>query len=94
MTPISPPDAEAVLSELASVFLGAGSARRENDEAPNVEARYRVLLDQIPAVVFMAYLDQGIGEAYVSPQIEASRAFRRANGWKIRCVVSADSCRG
>src|SRR6202020_2801034 len=43
--------------------------------APTLEARYRVLLDQIPAIVFMAYLDQGIGEAYVSPQIEASLGF-------------------
>ena len=34
-----------------------------------------MLLDQIPAVVFMAYLDQGIGEAYVSPQIEATLGF-------------------
>jgi PAS domain S-box-containing protein len=34
-----------------------------------------VLLDQIPAVVFMAYLDEGIGEAYVSPQIEATLGF-------------------
>src|ERR1700683_5118378 len=70
--------AEAVLNELASVFLATGSPRREDDQAPNVEARYRVLLDQIPAVVFMAYLDQGIGEAYVSPQIEASLGFSQS----------------
>ena len=70
--------AEAVLNQLASVFLATGSPRREDDQAPNVEARYRVLLDQIPAVVFMAYLDQGIGEAYVSPQIEASLGFSQS----------------
>src|SRR5580698_8375833 len=70
--------AEAVLNELASVFLATGSPGREDDQAPNVEARYRVLLDQIPAVVFMAYLDQGIGEAYVSPQIEASLGFSQS----------------
>jgi PAS domain S-box-containing protein len=68
-------EAEAVLTELASVFLATGSARRDGDQAPNVEARYRILLDQIPAVVFMTYLEQGIGEAYVSPQIEASLGF-------------------
>jgi PAS domain S-box-containing protein len=47
------------------------------DEAqlPNLEARYRALVEQIPAVVFMAYLDRGIGEAYVSPQIEAALGF-------------------
>ena len=41
----------------------------------DVEARYRAILEQIPAVVFMAYLDEGIGEAYVSPQIEATLGF-------------------
>ena len=35
-------------------------------------------MEQIPAVVFMAYLDEGIGEAYVSPQIEAALGFTQA----------------
>ena len=43
-----------------------------------LEARYRALVEQIPAVVFMAYLDRGIGEAYVSPQIEATLGFSQA----------------
>jgi PAS domain S-box-containing protein len=63
---------------LASVFLqpsSGGSIAQNQDTLPNVEARYKVLLDQIPAVVFMAYLDQGIGEAYVSPQIEKLLGF-------------------
>jgi PAS domain S-box-containing protein len=49
----------------------------QDDEGqfPNLEARYRALVEQIPAVVFMAYLDRGIGEAYVSPQIEAALGF-------------------
>ena len=42
---------------------------------PNMEARYRALVEQIPAEVFMAYLDEGIGEAYVSPQIEEVLGF-------------------
>jgi len=34
------------------------------------------LIEQIPAVVFMAFLDEdSIGEAYVSPQIEAILGF-------------------
>ena len=44
-------------------------------EPHSVDARYRALVEQIPAVVFMAYLDKGIGEAYVSPQIEAALGF-------------------
>jgi len=81
--------AEAVLQELAGVFSrrlesGAhlfaltprGLAEAENElHSPNLEARYRALVEQIPAVVFMAYLDRGIGEAYVSPQIEAALGF-------------------
>jgi PAS domain S-box-containing protein len=33
------------------------------------EARYRSLVEDIPAVTFMAALDEGINEVYVSPQI-------------------------
>jgi PAS domain S-box-containing protein len=43
-----------------------------------METRYRALVEQIPAVVFMAYLDRGIGEAYVSPQIEAALGFSQS----------------
>ncbi len=73
-------EAESVLAGLAGLFLqtapeSSDSAGTSEDHTPTLEARYRVLLDQIPAVVFMAYLDQGIGEAYVSPQIEATLGF-------------------
>lgn len=71
-------DAEAVLRELAGVFFQSSPNPKKpvpEDPGPNLEARYKALLDQIPAVVFMAYLDQGIGEAYVSPQIEATLGF-------------------
>ncbi|MFZ3216005.1 MAG: PAS domain S-box protein [Candidatus Acidiferrales bacterium] len=44
-------------------------------ESPQMEARYRALVEQVPAVVFMAYLDRGVGEAYVNPQIEAALGF-------------------
>jgi hydrogenase nickel incorporation protein HypB len=43
-----------------------------------MEAKYRALVEQIPAVVFMAYLDKGIGEAYVSPQIETALGFSQS----------------
>src|SRR5450432_953428 len=70
--------AEEVLQGLAGIF----SSGRQKPEAshpeggfPNLEARYRALVEQVPAVVFMAYLDRGIGEAYVSPQIEDALGF-------------------
>src|SRR6516165_12581032 len=83
-------DAEKALQELADVFLQQQSLisnanldlaetaeSKLNPEAPlvNMEAKYRALVEQIPAVIFMAYLDKGIGEAYVSPQIETALGF-------------------
>jgi PAS domain S-box-containing protein len=69
-------EAEAILYGLASVF-GRESSPSDARELPNLEAMYRTLVEQIPAVVFMAYLDRGIGEAYVSPRIEESLGFTR-----------------
>jgi PAS domain S-box-containing protein len=64
-----------------SANSSASARLRDNDTAPrSVEARYRALVEQIPAVIFMAYLDKGIGEAYVSPQIEAALGFTQ-NEW-------------
>lgn len=81
--------AESILRELAGVFWEEDAARNRVDEfipcteevseerPPNLDDKYRALLEQIPAVVFMAYLDRGIGEAYVSPEIEASLGYSR-----------------
>ena len=85
--------AEAILAELASTYskdivgsLGAlhhfferlDQSPISEAQLPNLEAKYRALVEQLPAVVFMAYLDRGIGEAYVSPQIEATLGFSQA----------------
>jgi PAS domain S-box-containing protein len=87
---LSAAQAEEILQELAGVFsrrIDAGThlfaltpqdisdAALKDGQFPNLEARYRALVEQIPAVVFMAYLDRGIGEAYVSPQIEQALGF-------------------
>jgi PAS domain S-box-containing protein len=84
---ISPAEAETLLVDLAAVFLSNSTQPpaspgftdqekdQEEDQLPNVDAIYRALVEQIPAVVFMAHLDRGIGEAYVSPQIEATLGF-------------------
>ncbi|MGA7220382.1 MAG: PAS domain S-box protein [Candidatus Sulfotelmatobacter sp.] len=86
---LNPAQAEEILQGLAGVFSQYNPTRARrivyppehshpspNDaQLPNLDARYRALVEQIPAVVFMAYLDRGIGEAYVSPQIEAALGF-------------------
>lgn len=73
-------EAETALSQLAQVFFRADPGEsvptgHAGTRSPNLEARYRALVEQIPAIVFMAYLDRGIGEAYVSPQIEDKLGF-------------------
>jgi len=40
-------------------------------QARRMEASFRSLVEQIPAVTFMAALDGGLNDVYVSPQIEA-----------------------
>src|SRR5882724_9654154 len=87
---LNPTQAEEILQNLAGVFNHHNqvTARHvvypperpdqgwsEDSQLPNLEARYRTLVEQIPAVVFMAYLDRGLGEAYVSPHIEAILGF-------------------
>jgi len=67
-------EAEATLVGLASVFVGPPGQLEEH----TLEARYRTLVEQVQAVVFMAYLDRGIGEAYVSPRIEEVLGFTQA----------------
>lgn len=49
--------------------------RRREAPVRRAEARYRALVEQIPAVTFMAALDEGGNEMYVSPQIEALLGF-------------------
>jgi PAS domain S-box-containing protein len=79
-------EAEALLTELAGVFNASSldtcarsnfAVQASDTNASNVEAKYRALLEQIPAVVFMAYVDRGTSEAYVSPEIEAALGYSR-----------------
>jgi PAS domain S-box-containing protein len=86
-------DATAILADLASTYSkdiagSLGTLRHffqrldqspiSEEQLPQLEAKYRALVEQLPAVVFMAYLDRGVGEAYVSPQIEATLGFTQA----------------
>ena len=69
-------EAQSVLQQLAAAFplvntVTVPSLPTQELRLPESDARYQTLIEQIPAVVFMAFLDKGIGEAYVSPQIEA-----------------------
>ncbi len=84
---VSLTEAENILTSLASIFLSQSPAAKpaspgespdvktETDVAPYLEARYRILVEQIPAVVFLAFIEKGMSEAYVSPQIERILGF-------------------
>jgi len=73
--------AEALLAELARGIsvdrYPSSRSRGPSQTTPDVEARYRALVEQIPAVVFTADLDQCIGQAYISPHIEVTLGFSR-----------------
>ena len=56
------------------------------DPLRRAEARYRALVEQIPAVTFMASLEGGINEVYVSPQIEALLGFSQTE-WRENPVL-------
>lgn len=50
-------------------------ATRAHEKLRAAEVRYRTLVEQIPAVTFMAVLGEGENEVYVSPHIEALLGF-------------------
>ncbi len=77
--------AEALLFQLAGALPsfsgpetssgGRYAASTQFTEPPDLAARYRILVEQIPAVIFMAFLDRGLSEAYVSPHVETVLGF-------------------
>jgi PAS domain S-box-containing protein len=77
--------------EMSSTVIEIGGERRfvmvvrdvtERDQAESerrkAEARFRSLVEQIPAVTFMGSLNEDKNEFYVSPQIEALLGFSQA----------------
>ncbi len=58
---------------------GRGAERMTpEDRAHALEARFRTLVEQIPAVTFMAALGDGQNEIYVSPHVEALLGYTQA----------------
>lgn len=76
-------NSQQTLSALAGVFFpfptnDSKGFTLSEEELPDLYSRYRVLVEQIPAIVFMSFLDRGISEAYISPQIETMLGFTQA----------------
>src|SRR6266478_6711930 len=73
---VSPDDAVKLLEELASISNHYADSHPKHlrysaedssvtvvteGPLPHLEAKYQALIEQIPAVIFMAYLDRGVG---------------------------------
>ena len=78
---MSAKEAKNIIGSLASVFLevksnpfdnGGDTTQDNHPSLPDIEARYHTLIEQVPAVVFMIFLDRGISESNDSTYIEAS----------------------
>jgi len=75
----------AALAEMFQSLLGSGTAtpeKRTTASSPAgetmgrsglrmAEARYRTLIELLPAITFMATFDEGLSDVYISPQIES-----------------------
>lgn len=71
---LSPMETEQGLLVISTI-RDISERKRSEAQLHKAEARYRTLVEEIPAVTFMAALDEGINELYVSPQIEALLGF-------------------
>lgn len=60
---------------VAASIRDVADRRKSEGQLRKLEKRYRTLVEGIPAVTFMAPMDRGPGEIYVSPQIEELLGF-------------------
>ena len=74
-------DLNGLLSERS---VGNGAAKREFDMAALLaeETKYRLLVEHIPAITYIAAIDEQSSTHYTSPQIEAILGFSQAE-WKV-----------
>ena len=75
-TRIALPNQPDEMNQLAHAFDQMAVTLEQNGQQLRIaEARYRALVEQIPAVVYTASLDEALGTLYVSPQIQSITGF-------------------
>lgn len=71
--------APGIFAEVAAASASEHQAPQEREprhtDASAAKMRYRALVEQIPAVTFIAALDENVHELYISPQIEVMLGF-------------------
>jgi|HubBroStandDraft_3_1064219.scaffolds.fasta_scaffold13575_2 PAS domain S-box-containing protein len=73
--PTSPAAPAGVAAAAGLESARGGGSPPSAGEPLDLHEMYRTLVEQIPAVVFMAHLDRGMSDAYVSPQIEEALGY-------------------
>lgn len=71
LSPLQSKDGALVVATIRDIR----GRKQAETQLRKMEARYRALVEEIPAVTFMAALDEGANELYVSPQIESLLGF-------------------
>jgi PAS domain S-box-containing protein len=71
LSPLQTEQGQLVVSTIRDITARVQAEARQRQ----LEARYRTLVEGIPAVTFLAALAGGVNELYVSPQIEALLGF-------------------
>ena len=87
--PLEAQKAEQIIKHLASLLEGNGDAPRlaasflqprspfapADHQKADIDPKFSTLAEQVPAIIFIAFVDKGIREAYVSRQIESVLGF-------------------
>lgn len=71
LSPMHTEDGLLVISTIRDIT----ERKRSEAQLRKAEARYRTLVEEIPAITFMAALDENSNELYVSPQIKVLLGF-------------------
>ncbi|HTJ84646.1 MAG TPA: ATP-binding protein [Polyangiaceae bacterium] len=89
-----------VLADLSSALFSTDPDRRQivvparsgrADDGARAEARYRALVEQIPAITFTVSLEEGAPEIYVGPQIEQILGFTQ-DEWMSDPILWFNQC--